>query len=350
MRSDFNYWENTIAHFTETIYFAIMFATSGGDTPPLVGHNAFLRWSAVKAVARDDRTNKNFKLYWAEDRVSEDFDLSLRLLTHNYIGRYITYTGTGFQEGVSLTVHDEIIRLKKYAFGACEMGFNRLKDVLACRGIISKSYREFLRSKVPWHSKLNITGYLGTYFAMSCAVLAMWTNIVLYMFVPGARIELVSSLDIILTCAIIFGGLGTVGLGVVKYRLNYRGSAERGVLFAILNELRHAPVLMVFFNAVPFHLSIATFRYFMNLKMHWGATIKEKELGMNCLNYLLTTVKKYQGMYLAMMLMSLGFGALLYMMPEFVDSPHIMVPSCLFLVGHIAGPFILDPTITRMVY
>ena len=30
-----------------------------------------------------------------------------------YIGRYIVYTGDGFKEGLSLTVHDEITRLRK---------------------------------------------------------------------------------------------------------------------------------------------------------------------------------------------------------------------------------------------
>lgn len=32
---------------------------------------------------------------------------------NGYIGRYIVYTGDGFKEGLSLTVHDEITRLRK---------------------------------------------------------------------------------------------------------------------------------------------------------------------------------------------------------------------------------------------
>ncbi|CAN0461629.1 unnamed protein product, partial [Discosporangium mesarthrocarpum] len=44
-----------------------------------------------------------------------------------YIGRYATYTGPGFQEGVSLTCMDEVIRLRKYAYGACEMLLNKFK-------------------------------------------------------------------------------------------------------------------------------------------------------------------------------------------------------------------------------
>lgn len=44
-----------------------------------------------------------------------------------FIGRYATYTGPGFQEGVSLTCVDEVIRLRKYAYGACEMLLNKFK-------------------------------------------------------------------------------------------------------------------------------------------------------------------------------------------------------------------------------
>lgn len=45
-----DYFENAMAFFTDTIYNAIMVSVSGGDISPLVGHNAFLRWSAVKEV------------------------------------------------------------------------------------------------------------------------------------------------------------------------------------------------------------------------------------------------------------------------------------------------------------
>ena len=44
-----------------------------------------------------------------------------------YIGRYCTYTGDGFQEGVSLTAADEVIRLRKYAYGSCEIMLNQFK-------------------------------------------------------------------------------------------------------------------------------------------------------------------------------------------------------------------------------
>ena len=47
-----------------------------------------------------------------------------------YIGRYITYTGPEFKEGLSLSIHDEISRMRKYAFGCSELVFNPLSQWL----------------------------------------------------------------------------------------------------------------------------------------------------------------------------------------------------------------------------
>lgn len=53
-------------------------AVSSGDPAPLVGHNAFLRWSAIREVSWVDRKDGERK-FWSEAHVSEDFDLALRL-------------------------------------------------------------------------------------------------------------------------------------------------------------------------------------------------------------------------------------------------------------------------------
>ena len=46
-----NYWEQYISHFTRIIYMqGIAMSVAYGDYAPLVGHNAFLRWSAIQKV------------------------------------------------------------------------------------------------------------------------------------------------------------------------------------------------------------------------------------------------------------------------------------------------------------
>lgn len=109
MQVSHTYFENGIAHFTRRINKAISFATANGEVAAFVGHNAFLRWSAIQDVAFIDRADGKRKI-WAEDRVSEDFDMALRLMLGGYVVRWASYSEGGFKEGVSLTCDDELNR------------------------------------------------------------------------------------------------------------------------------------------------------------------------------------------------------------------------------------------------
>jgi hypothetical protein len=51
--------------------------------------------------------------FWGEDSVSEDFDMYIRLASVGSFGRYVMYTGDEFQEGISLTYMDEVVKFKK---------------------------------------------------------------------------------------------------------------------------------------------------------------------------------------------------------------------------------------------
>lgn len=46
-----DYFENGITFFTNLIYSSIRFAVGSGETAPFVGHNAFLRWKGMLALA-----------------------------------------------------------------------------------------------------------------------------------------------------------------------------------------------------------------------------------------------------------------------------------------------------------
>ncbi|KAJ6624386.1 glycosyl transferase family group 2-domain-containing protein [Mycena sp. CBHHK59/15] len=75
-----HYFENGITHFTRRINKCISYGCANGEVAPFVGHNAFLRWSAVQDTAFDDPDDGKRK-QWSESNVSEDFDLALRLLS-----------------------------------------------------------------------------------------------------------------------------------------------------------------------------------------------------------------------------------------------------------------------------
>ena len=74
-----HYFENGIAHFTRRINKCISMACANGEVAPFVGHNAFLRWSALQDAAFNDHGDNNRKKIWSETNVSEDFDMALRL-------------------------------------------------------------------------------------------------------------------------------------------------------------------------------------------------------------------------------------------------------------------------------
>lgn len=52
---------------------------ANGEVAPFVGHNAFLRWSAIQDAAFEDVGDDNKMKIWSESNVSEDFDMALRL-------------------------------------------------------------------------------------------------------------------------------------------------------------------------------------------------------------------------------------------------------------------------------
>lgn len=50
--------------------------------------------------------------------------MSLKLQNAGWRVRYATYCGDGFQEGVSLTIYDELARWEKYSYGCVRpLGF-----------------------------------------------------------------------------------------------------------------------------------------------------------------------------------------------------------------------------------
>lgn len=52
---------------------------ANGEVAPFVGHNAFLRWSAIQDAAFEDEGDDCKMKIWSESNVSEDFDMALRL-------------------------------------------------------------------------------------------------------------------------------------------------------------------------------------------------------------------------------------------------------------------------------
>ena len=89
---------------------------------PLVGHNAFIRKSALKEID-----------YWDSAKVSEDYDAALQLYSHGYHGKYAQVHGLEFTEYASRTYTEEAAKQYRYTYGLFEMMFEGTIDFKRAR-------------------------------------------------------------------------------------------------------------------------------------------------------------------------------------------------------------------------
>ena len=271
-----HYFENGITHFTRRINKAISFGCANGEIAPFVGHNAFLRWSALQDAAFVD-TDGVTKI-WSENNVSEDFDIALRLQVSlpcryesrdmdrvqlaGYVIRWATYSEGGFKEGVSLTVDDELNRWQKYSYGTflsaravllsliclgCnELIFNPLKDWWRL-GPINKQLRIFMWSNAPVHYKFSMMAYMFSYYGLAAAAMLS----VLNYCILGLSFEVdgyyLKSFEIWLACMVVFPGAGNVAFTLLEYRIGHRH-----LLSAVIENITWIPFLYVSRSISPF--------------------------------------------------------------------------------------------------
>lgn len=323
-----DYWLTTISHFTENIYrIGIGFSTALGGCCPLVGHNAFIRYAALKEEG-----------FWSEDSVCEDFDLFLRLAMRGKYGRYVIYTGPDFQEGVSLTFRDEITKFRKFAYGACEMCLNPFAKWLR-HGPITHGFIQFLRSPINWHTKLNVVFYISTYFAMANAFyFAICDGFLQLWYREFYKNYMARSFDIMFSCIAIFAGLSTVSQIVFDMRI----LKQPNILRAIWNECKWIPTFTIFFSSMMFHMTEIAFAYMFGLPVTWGATNKdpiEKETIMQSVG---KTIKQFRLMYCMFCPIMALYGY-----AYFAKKGTMYMSWALFyyIAIHLVAPIIFNPSI-----
>ncbi|KAJ3154560.1 hypothetical protein HK101_001612 [Irineochytrium annulatum] len=331
----YNYFEMGVAYFTRLIYASIKYATASGEIAPFVGHNAFLRWSAIKEVGFEE---DDVVKYWSESHVSEDFDMALRLQVKGYLVRFAAYCGDGFQEGVSLSVYDEIGRWQKYAYGCSELVFHPLKYWLT-RGPFTPLFRKFLFSNMNFNSKVVIVGYIGSYYAIGSAwILTLVTYFLLGFFDTVDEFYL-PSYDILVTTVLVFTFLSNLGFAVLRYRLK-----ECNFFWALWENFCWVPFFCIFFSGLSFHCSLALVSHMIGYNMQWGTTAKELE-NSNFFKEVPKVLGGYKRMYIIFMLLIVMLPVMVYVPPagwNITDFTLIM-PAALSFVGHLICPIALNP-------
>ncbi|KAF8191926.1 glycosyl transferase family group 2-domain-containing protein [Mycena galopus ATCC 62051] len=259
------YFENGVAHFTRRATKSISMACANGDLAPFMGHNAFLRWSAIQDVPLV--AYEGASKIWSEINVSEDFDMGLRLQLQGYIIRWATYSKGGFKEGVSLTVEDEINRWQKHAYGCNEIIFNPLVDWWRL-GPITKGLRIFLWSDAPLHHKISMSSYMFSYYGIAASAVLPVLNYI--KFALEIKDFSSQSYEVWLGRTLAFPVAASLGYTLLDYRLGHRRLTS-----AFIENMRWLPFLILFFSGLGIHLAIVLLAHMFSCKVTWGATSKE---------------------------------------------------------------------------
>ncbi|TFY83019.1 hypothetical protein EWM64_g991 [Hericium alpestre] len=254
-----HYFENGIAHFTRRINKCISMGCANGEVAPFVGHNAFLRWSAIQDAAFLDPGDDNKSKIWSESNLK------------GYTIRWATYSEGGFKEGVSLTVDDELNRWQKYSYGCNELLFNPLKDWWHM-GPITKQLRIFVWSDAPIHYKIGMMSYMFSYYGLAAGGTLSLVNYLVLGWALNIDGYYEHSFEIWLACTVVFPGLGNLGFTFLEYRLG-----QRSIFDSMLENLTWIPFFFFFFGGLSIHLSQAILAHIFSYDITWGATKKEVE-------------------------------------------------------------------------
>ncbi|KAH8116831.1 glycosyl transferase family group 2-domain-containing protein [Phellopilus nigrolimitatus] len=334
-----HYFENGIAHFTRRINRCISMACANGEVAPFVGHNAFLRWSAIQDAAFIDEAD-GVKKIWSEANVSEDFDMALRLQLKGYIIRWAAYSNGGFKEGVSLTCDDELNRWQKYAYGCNELIFNPLIHWWR-KGPINKQLHVFLWSGAPVHYKISMLSYMFSYYGIAAAVTLSLINYLVLGFALSIDGFYMHSFEIWLACTVVFPGSGNLGFTLLEYRLG-----TRPLLASLKENMTWVPFFFFFFGGLSVHLAQALLAHLFSYNITWGATKKEVERS----NFFLEVPKILRRFWLSIVICLALTAAMvvlsLPLMPVDWRIPAdwaVLLPLAITVGCHLLYPIILNP-------
>ena len=334
-----NYWEDCVSHFTEHIYsISFAYCTSNGNPAPFVGHNAMLRTEAMEISSW---IKDGSQYFWAEDKVSEDFDMSLRMQIKGFTGRYIGYD-LGFMEGVSLSVLEEINRFCKYSYGVNEIFLNPI-SLWTKVGILSPNIKRFMMSnQVPIYTKFNIIAYMGSYYACAMGPIITIIQYFAYTYSLYWREVLSNSLYVIITCVILYSVLLPLSNIVVKAKL---GSKD-GICKIIYKELVTTIFLSIFFSGLGFHILRSIFNHLFGLEMSWSTTEKNPDIIKDSTRWkeIKHTLSSLRLMY-SISITVLIVATILWWYIDIRDVSAVL-PLYILFSTHIMMPLLLNPIIT----
>ncbi|TKY89773.1 hypothetical protein EX895_001070 [Sporisorium graminicola] len=333
-----HYFERLLGYFVGVFTnFSISWVCSNGAMAPLMGHNVFLRWTALQQVA-DKKLLEEERQIFSSQHVSEDYELAMRLQMAGYCVRWATYSNQAFREGVSLNPTDEKARWQKYAFGACEILFNPF--VRWYKGPFTSLFWRFMWSRnVRTAGKLSMLSYLFSYFAIGVSLpLTVLMAVVQGLFWPTLDTSFKPVFDTWISVIVVFNLAGALGLVTVRAR-----AGHSTLLQSLWEGMRHLPAIVVFFSGITYHVAASILAYFFSVRMTWQATSKDFQQ-----TSIQQVIRRFWHCYLTMMLLlvlSVVAVSPLVPMEWRIGTFTILFPLFLAIVMHFLFPILLDPGI-----
>ena len=310
-----NYFSKTIATFTAFLYQYIYPANSlTGGIVPFVGHNGFIRKSALEEIG-----------FWPEDRVSEDYYTSTLFSARGYHGQYLHFKGYEFKEMVSRSFIEEASKMSRYTFGLLELILNKnnLKNTDGNKkGIFTDWMKEFLISKdIKWYNKIHFFIYPFSYVNI---ILAIPAALITGLLLNAGTVHLVI-------------GIGTLGLlpfitilHKMYTKTNLLSRDEKSKKATILKNIAK-DILLISFMFVSFShiMTTGVFKFFKNPnKAKFTATNVDDDnyTLRDSLNKIKEIFRNYKSIFI-------------YIIPFVIKI--ILVPSSIFDFQNTIIPFII---------
>ncbi|EJD00578.1 uncharacterized protein FOMMEDRAFT_91587 [Fomitiporia mediterranea MF3/22] len=342
-----HYFENGMAHFTRRINRCIAMACANGEVAPFVGHNAFLRWSAIQEAAFIDEADAKRKI-WSESNVSEDFDMALRLQLKGYTIRWSSYSNGGFKEGVSLTCDDELNRWQKYAYGVNELIFHPFIHWWR-KGPITKQLYTFVWSDAPLHYKISCLSYMFSYYSIAAAISFTLVNYLILGFSLEIDSYYMHNFEIWLACAVVYSISGNIGFTLLEYRLG-----TRSLLDALVENLTWVPYFFFFFGGLSVHLAQAILAHLFSYNITWGATKKEVERS----NFFIEVPKILRRFWLSIVVCGLIMAGMIVLSTNAIPAQWripgsdwaVIFPLAVTIGCHLLYPVVLNPSLMIFSY
>jgi hypothetical protein len=257
--------EKCVFHFTCHIYNGILIGTSINLMAPLFGHNALINMKLLDEIAVE---KDNYKYFWSEDKISEDFDCMLRGCEKGYYGRYLSSSGI-FLEGISFNYMTEYFKVSKFACGAAELTFNPISKWYS-KGIISSDIIRFIMCQgIEWYNKLGIIAYIFNFIAIAQSHFALFYNLMFFDKLLDILPWVLIPINLMWEGLFIWFFLNTTINVIFAYKVEFN------IMMVLRQQIRELFFTSSLYGSLSARFSIMYFVHLFGINFSFGATQKD---------------------------------------------------------------------------